>query len=59
VEGGTQDSARYKLPRGLMEDYTKVTPEQLQALARHWLQSDRAFRLQVLPEAKGKTAKAD
>ncbi|WP_246027343.1 M16 family metallopeptidase [Novosphingobium umbonatum] len=59
VEGGTQDSARYKLPRGLLEDYTKVTPEQLQALARHWLQADRAFRLQVLPEAKGKTAKAD
>ncbi len=54
VEGATQDPARYNLVRGIIDDYTRVTPAQLQALAQGWLAKDRAWRLAVLPE--GKTA---
>lgn len=52
VEGATQDAARYNLVRGIIDDYTRVTPAQLQALAQGWLAKDRAWRLAVLPEGK-------
>ncbi len=55
VEGATQDAGRYNQVRGILDDYTKVTPDQLQHLAQVWLVKDRAWRLAVLPQA-GKAA---
>lgn len=52
VEGATQDPARYNQVRGILDDYTKVTPEQLQQVAQRWLVKDRAWRMAVLPEGK-------
>jgi len=54
VEGATQDAGRYNQVRGIMEDYTSVTPAQLQQLAQRWLVKERAWRLAVVPEVKAK-----
>ena len=52
AEGATQEPERYNQVRGILDDYTKVTPEQLQQVAQRWLVKDRAWRLAVLPEGK-------
>ena len=52
VEGATQEPQRYNQVRGILEDYTKVTPEQLQQAAQRWLVPERAWRLAVLPAGK-------
>ena len=52
AEGATQEPARYNLVRGILDDYTKVTPQELQQAAQRWLVKEKAWRLAVLPEGK-------
>jgi len=54
VEGATAEPARYDQVRGMLDDYLRVTPRQLQELAATWLVKDKAWRMAVLPEPKAK-----
>ena len=49
IEGATQDPARLASERGLLDDYTKITPAEVQALAQRYLVKDHGWRLAVLP----------
>ncbi|MBK7161190.1 MAG: insulinase family protein [Sphingomonadales bacterium] len=51
LEGATYNAARYEALGRLYSDYSKVTPEQLQALARKYLVSEKAWTMVVEPEA--------
>lgn len=51
LEGATMDPARFAAVNTLLGDYTQTTPEQMQALARRYLVSEKAWRLTVLPDA--------
>jgi zinc protease len=51
LEGATYNAARYEVLGRLYSDYSKVTPEQLQALARKYLVSEKAWTMVVEPEA--------
>ena len=50
LEGATYNPARYAALGGLYTDYSKVTPEQLQALARKYLVDAKAWTMVVEPE---------
>jgi zinc protease len=52
VEGGTYDPARIAGVETLAQDYARVTPADIQALAVKYLQPDKDWALQVLPEKK-------
>ena len=54
IEGATQEPARYSSVRSMLTDYTEVTPEVLQALARRYLTKGTAWRLAVLPQLAGR-----
>lgn len=51
LEGATYNAARYDALGRLYSDYSKVTPEQLQALARKYLVTAKAWTMVVEPEA--------
>jgi zinc protease len=51
LEGATYNAARYEALGRLYSDYSKVTPEQLQALARKYLVDAKAWTMVVEPEA--------
>ena len=51
LEGATYNAARYEALGRLYSDYSKVTPEQLQALARKYLVTAKAWTMVVEPEA--------
>ncbi|MBU6267149.1 MAG: insulinase family protein [Sphingomonadales bacterium] len=53
LEGATQDPRRFAMLGSVLRDYTAVTPAQLQALAAKYLVREKAWRLEVLPEAPG------
>ena len=50
IEGATQDPARLAGERSFFDDYTKISPAELQALAQRYLVKDHGWRLAVLPE---------
>jgi zinc protease len=50
LEGATYNAARYEALGRLYSDYSKVTPEQLQALARKYLVTAKAWTMVVEPE---------
>ncbi|MBK9003037.1 MAG: insulinase family protein [Sphingomonadales bacterium] len=50
LEGATYNAARYEALGRLYSDYSKVTPEQLQALARKYLVAAKAWTMVVEPE---------
>jgi zinc protease len=50
LEGATFNPARYEALGKLYSDYSKVTPQQLQALARKYLVDAKAWTLVVEPE---------
>lgn len=56
VEGVSQDPARLEQIRTLLEDYTKTTPEAMQAMARRYLASRPGYRVAVIPEGQKLTA---
>lgn len=51
LEGATQDPARFAALRSLLNDYTQVTPQQMQALASRYLAPEKGWQLAVVPEA--------
>ncbi len=50
LEGATSDPAKFDGLRTLLPDYTRTTPEQMQALARKYLQPGRSWRAQIMPQ---------
>jgi zinc protease len=52
IEGATQDRQRLTSMVTLLDDYTKVTPQEIQALARRYLADASPFRLAVIPEGQ-------
>ncbi len=51
LEGATSEPAKIAGLRTLLPDYTRTTPEQMQALARKYLVPGRSWRAQVMPQA--------
>ena len=58
IEGGTQDPARIAAFPSIFKDYAGVTPQVIQQLAARYLVAGRAWRLAVLPQGWGTSAKA-
>lgn len=56
LEGATQDRRRITAIRTLLGDYTRTSPEEMQALAQKYLTRDPALRWHVVPEDEGSTA---
>ena len=50
IEGASQDPSRIASVRTLLADYTQTSPEQMQQLAARYLQPEKSWRLEVLPE---------
>ena len=50
LEGATNEPAKFAGLRTLLPDYTRTTPEQMQALARKYLQPGRSWRAQIMPQ---------
>lgn len=53
LEGATSEPAKFAALRTLLPDYTRTTPARMQELARKYLQPDRSWRAQVMPQAVG------
>ena len=53
LEGVTSDPRRFGYLGSILRDYTAMTPADVQALAAKYLVKDKAWRLEVLPEAPG------
>jgi zinc protease len=51
LEGATYNAARYQALGTLYSDYSKVTPQRLQELARKYLVDAKAWKMVVEPEA--------
>ncbi|MCW1987420.1 UNVERIFIED_ORG: zinc protease [Sphingomonas sp. R1F5B] len=52
LEGGAQEPGKFDDIRSILVDYSKTTPQAMQALAARYLQHDRSWRVEVVPEAK-------
>jgi zinc protease len=52
VEGGTEDPARFAAVRSILSDYTRITPEEVQALAQRYLVRGKSWRLAVIPQGQ-------
>lgn len=50
LEGASFEPRKVTALRGLMRDYTDITPERVQELAGKYLLADKAWRLSVVPE---------
>jgi len=50
LEGATAEPAKFGALRTLLPDYTRTTPEAMQALARKYLGPGRSWRAAVLPQ---------
>ncbi|MCZ8322660.1 MAG: insulinase family protein [Novosphingobium sp.] len=49
LEGASSEPAKFAALRTLLSDYTRTTPEAMQALARKYLQPGQSWRAAVLP----------
>ena len=52
LEGATTDQRKFAALRTLLADFTRTTPEEMQALARKYLQKDKSWRLAVIPDGQ-------
>jgi zinc protease len=52
LEGASEDQRRIAAIRTLLPDYTRTTPEAMQALARKYLGKGRSWRLAVIPQGQ-------
>jgi zinc protease len=52
VEGATVDPRRIALLRNLLGDYSRTTPEAMQALAQRYLQQAQPVQIAVIPEGQ-------
>jgi zinc protease len=50
LEGASSEPAKFEALRTLLTDYTRTTPEAMQALARKYLQPGRSWRAQIMPQ---------
>lgn len=50
LEGASSEPAKFAALRTLLPDYTRTTPEAMQALARKYLVPERSWRAQVMPQ---------
>ena len=53
LEGSTVEPQRVALLRSLLTDYSRTTPENMQALARKYFGGEAGYRLAVVPEGQG------
>ncbi|MBX9883888.1 MAG: insulinase family protein [Novosphingobium sp.] len=49
LEGGALEPEKFAQIRSILSDYSQITPERLQALARRYLLPAKAWRLRVVP----------
>jgi zinc protease len=49
LEGGALDPEKFGQIRSILSDYSQITPERLQLLARRYLLPGKAWRLQIVP----------
>lgn len=52
LSGGAIAPQKFTDLRSILADFTRITPEQVQALAKTFLVKDRSWRLEVMPEKK-------
>ncbi|MBD3730335.1 MAG: insulinase family protein [Sphingomonadales bacterium] len=52
LEGASQDPRRVGLIRYILSDYTRTTPEAMQALAKRYFGGRKGWRLAVIPEGQ-------
>jgi len=52
VEGSTSDAERLASIGSIVDDYTRVTPDRIRALAQQYLGPGGAYRLGVIPEGQ-------
>ena len=52
LEGGALEPGKFDDIRSILVDYSKTSPQAMQALAARYLQHDRSWRVEVVPEAK-------
>ncbi len=52
IEGATEDPSRIAALRTLLSDYTRITPEELVALAKKYLGAGRSAKIAVIPEGQ-------
>ncbi|MFM2372464.1 MAG: hypothetical protein RIS85_2186, partial [Pseudomonadota bacterium] len=50
LEGAAGDPRKIAAIRTILNDYSQTTPERMQALAQRYLQKDKSWRLEVVPE---------
>ncbi len=51
VEGGTTDPRRYAAATTLLQDFTQISPDELQTLAARYLATGNVLKIAVVPEA--------
>ncbi len=56
LEGASSEPAKFAGLRTLLPDYTRATPEAMQALARKYLVPDRSWRAQIMPQGAASAA---
>jgi zinc protease len=50
--GGAQEPGKFDDIRSILADYSRTSPEAMQALATRYLQQDRSWRVEVVPQPK-------
>ena len=49
LEGGAFSPEKFGQIRSILSDYSQITPERVQALAKRYLVQDKAWRLRIVP----------
>ncbi|MXP26767.1 insulinase family protein [Altererythrobacter indicus] len=57
LQGATRDPNRLTTLNSMMDDYTKVTPAEMKALAAKYLTRDGGWRLAIMPEKQSQSEK--
>lgn len=52
LEGASEDPRRFAAMRTLLLDYSRTTPEAMQALAKKYLQAGTSWRIAVIPQGQ-------
>ncbi len=52
LEGASTDPRRIAAIRGILADYRRITPADLQATAKRWLAPEKSYAIKVLPQKK-------
>jgi zinc protease len=52
LEGATDDPSRFAAIRTILSDYTRITPAEVQQLARRYLVPTKSWRMAVIPQGQ-------